>query len=498
MKQYVIALDQGTTSSRCIIFDREQNIIGVAQREFTQHYPKPGWVEHDPMEIWSSQYSVLTEALAQSGVSPEEIAAIGITNQRETTVVWDKTTGRPICNAIVWQCRRTAPLCEELKQDRELTQYIQEHTGLLVDAYFSATKLKWILDNVEGAREKAEDGELLFGTVDSWLVWKLTGGAAHVTDYTNASRTMLYDIRNLCWDRRICQTLGIPMAMLPQVRDSSAVYGTVNLQGVEVPIAGIAGDQQAALFGQTCFAPGVAKNTYGTGCFLLMNTGDRLYRSRNGLLSTIAIGLDGKVQYALEGSVFVGGAVIQWVRDELRLITEARDAEYYASKVPDTGGVYLVPAFTGLGAPHWDMYARGALVGLTRGTKREHIIRAAQESIAYQVCDLVEAMEKDTGISLSSLNADGGASRDRFLMQFQSDILNKPVRRPAIRETTALGAAYLAGLAVGLWKDRQEIQALRSLDQQYRPQMEEATRQRLLRGWHKAVGRSLDWAEHDP
>ena len=498
MKQYVIALDQGTTSSRCIIFDREQNIMGVAQREFTQHYPKPGWVEHDPMEIWSSQYSVLTEALAQSGVSPEEIAAIGITNQRETTIVWDKTTGRPICNAIVWQCRRTAPLCEELKQDRELTQYIQEHTGLLVDAYFSATKLKWILDNVEGAREKAEDGELLFGTVDSWLVWKLTGGAAHVTDYTNASRTMLYDIRNLCWDRRICQTLGIPMAMLPQVRDSSTVYGTVNLQGVEVPIAGIAGDQQAALFGQTCFAPGEAKNTYGTGCFLLMNTGDRLYRSRNGLLSTIAIGLDGKVQYALEGSVFVGGAVIQWVRDELRLITEARDAEYYASKVPDTGGVYLVPAFTGLGAPHWDMYARGALVGLTRGTKREHIIRAAQESIAYQVCDLVEAMEKDTGISLSSLNADGGASRDRFLMQFQSDILNKPVRRPAIRETTALGAAYLAGLAVGLWKDRQEIQALRSLDQQYRPQMEEATRQRLLRGWHKAVGRSLDWAEHDP
>ena len=498
MKQYVIALDQGTTSSRCIIFDREQNIMGVAQREFTQHYPKPGWVEHDPMEIWSSQYSVLTEALAQSGVSPEEIAAIGITNQRETTIVWDKTTGRPICNAIVWQCRRTAALCEDLKQDRELTQYIQEHTGLLVDAYFSATKLKWILDNVEGAREKAEDGELLFGTVDSWLVWKLTGGAAHVTDYTNASRTMLYDIRNLCWDRRICQTLGIPMSMLPQVRDSSAVYGTVNLQGVEVPIAGIAGDQQAALFGQTCFAPGEAKNTYGTGCFLLMNTGDRLYRSRNGLLSTIAIGLDGKVQYALEGSVFVGGAVIQWVRDELRLITEARDAEYYASKVPDTGGVYLVPAFTGLGAPHWDMYARGALVGLTRGTKREHIIRAAQESIAYQVCDLVEAMEKDTGISLSSLNADGGASRDRFLMQFQSDILNKPVRRPAIRETTALGAAYLAGLAVGLWKDRQEIQALRSLDQQYRPQMEEATRQRLLRGWHKAVGRSLDWAEHAP
>ncbi|MCF2661753.1 glycerol kinase GlpK [Pseudoflavonifractor phocaeensis] len=497
MKQYVIALDQGTTSSRCILFDREQNIIGVAQREFTQHYPQPGWVEHDPMEIWSSQYSVLTEVLAQSGVSPEEIAAIGITNQRETTIVWDKHTGRPIYNAIVWQCRRTAPLCEQLKQDPELTQYIQDHTGLLIDAYFSATKIKWILDHVEGAREQAEAGDLLFGTVDSWLVWKLTGGKVHVTDRTNASRTMLYDIQNLCWDRRICGTLDIPMSMLPQVRDSSAVYGTTNLQGVEVPIAGIAGDQQAALFGQTCFEPGEAKNTYGTGCFLLMNTGDRLYRSQNGLLSTIAIGLEGQVQYALEGSVFVGGAVIQWIRDELRLISDARDAEYYASKVPDTGGVYLVPAFTGLGAPHWDMYARGALVGLTRGTRREHIIRAAQESIAYQVYDLVEAMEKDTGISLSALNADGGASRDRFLMQFQADILNKPVCRPAIRETTALGAAYLAGLAVGLWKDRDEIRAMRSLSQQYQPQMEETPRRRLLSGWHKAVGRSLDWAEHD-
>ena len=497
MKQYVIALDQGTTSSRCILFDREQNIIGVAQREFTQHYPQPGWVEHDPMEIWSSQYSVLTEVLAQSGVSPAEIAAIGITNQRETTIVWDKNTGRPIYNAIVWQCRRTASLCEELKRDGELTQYIQERTGLLIDAYFSATKIKWILDHVEGAREKAEAGDLLFGTVDSWLVWKLTGGKVHVTDYTNASRTMLYDIRNLCWDQRICGTLGIPMSMLPQVKDSSNLYGTVNLQGVEVPIAGIAGDQQAALFGQTCFDPGEAKNTYGTGCFLLMNTGDRLYRSRNGLLSTIAIGMDGKVQYALEGSVFVGGAVIQWIRDELRLISDARDAEYYASKVPDTGGVYLVPAFTGLGAPHWDMYARGALVGLTRGTKREHIIRAAQESIAYQVFDLVEAMEKDTGIPLSALNADGGASRDRFLKQFQADILNKPVHRPAIRETTALGAAYLAGLAVGLWQDKEEIRAMRSLSQQYQPQMEEERRQRLLRGWHKAVGRSLDWAEHD-
>jgi len=495
MKPYVVALDQGTTSSRCIIFDREQNIVGVAQREFTQLYPKPGWVEHDPMEIWSSQFSVMTQALAQAGVSPEEVAAIGITNQRETTIVWDRQTGKPVYNAIVWQCRRTAPACEELKRDGELTEYIKEHTGLLIDAYFSATKLKWILDNVEGARERAEAGELLFGTVDTWLVWKLTGGKVHVTDHTNASRTMLYDIQSLCWDEHICSTLNIPMQMLPRVMDSSAVYGTANVQGVEVPIAGIAGDQQAALFGQTCFHPGEAKNTYGTGCFLLMNTGDRLYRSGNGLLSTIAIGLDGTVQYALEGSVFVGGAVIQWVRDELRFITEARDAEYYAEKVPDTGGVYLVPAFTGLGAPHWDMYARGALVGLTRGTKREHIIRAAQESIAYQVSDLVEAMEKDTGIPLLTLNADGGASRDRFLMQFQSDILNKTVCRPAIRETTALGATYLAGLAVGMWKDTGEILAMRRLEQQYEPAMEEDVRARLLRGWHKAVGRSLDWAE---
>lgn len=449
------------------------------------------------MEIWSSQYSVLTEVLAQAGVSPDEVAAIGITNQRETAIVWDRHTGRPVYNAIVWQCRRTAPLCEKLKKDKELTQYIQDRTGLLIDAYFSATKVKWILEHVEGAWERAQAGDLLFGTVDSWLVWKLTGGKVHVTDRTNASRTMLYDIQNLCWDTRICRTLDIPISMLPQVRDSSEVYGTVNLQGVEVPISGIAGDQQAALFGQTCFSSGQAKNTYGTGCFLLMNTGDQLCRSRNGLLSTIAIGLGGKVQYALEGSVFVGGAVIQWIRDELRFISEARDAEYYASKVPDTGGVYLVPAFTGLGAPHWDMYARGALVGLTRGTTRDHIIRAAQESIAYQVADLVEAMEKDTGIALRELNADGGASRDRFLMQFQADILNKSVCRPAIRETTALGAAYLAGLAVGVWRDLDQIRALRTLDQRYDPHMEADTRQRLLCGWHKAVGRSLDWEEHD-
>ena len=495
MKRYIAALDQGTTSSRCILFDQEQNIIGSAQRELTQIYPKPGWVEQDPMEIWSTQYSVLTEVLAQTGVSPEELAAIGITNQRETTIVWDRETGRPVSNAIVWQCRRTASLCEELKADGEFSAYVQEHTGLLIDAYFSATKLKWILDHVEGAREKAEQGELLFGTVDAWLVWKLTGGAVHITDVTNASRTMLFDIRRLFWDEHICARLGIPMKMLPQVRDSSQIYGTADLLGAEVPIAGVAGDQQAALFGQGCFAPGEAKNTYGTGCFLLMNTGDQLCRSRNGLLTTVAVGLDGKVEYALEGSVFVGGAVIQWVRDELRFIGEARDAEYYASKVPDTGGVYLVPAFTGLGAPYWDMYARGALVGITRGTSRDHIIRAAQESIAYQVWDLADAMEKDTGITLKELNADGGASRDSFLLQFQADILNKPVCRPKIRETTALGAAYLAGLAVGFWSGRDEIRALRQTDRLYQPGMDGNTRERLLRGWHKAVGRSLNWAE---
>ena len=495
MKRYIAALDQGTTSSRCILFDREQHILGSAQRELTQIYPRPGWVEQDPMEIWSTQYSVLTQVLAQTGITPQEIAAIGITNQRETTIVWDRHTGRPVCNAIVWQCRRTAPVCEALKADQAFSRYVQEHTGLLIDAYFSATKLQWILDHVEGARKRAQAGDLLFGTVDSWLVWKLTGGAVHITDHTNASRTMLFDIQRLCWDEHICQRLGIPMEMLPQVRDSSQIYGSTDLQGTQLPIAGVAGDQQAALFGQACFAPGEAKNTYGTGCFLLMNTGNQLCRSQNGLLSTIAVGLDGQVQYALEGSVFVGGAVIQWLRDELRFLGEARDAEYYASKVPDTGGVYLVPAFTGLGAPYWDMYARGALVGITRGTNRNHIIRAAQESIAYQVWDLAQAMEKDTGIPLRELNADGGASRDSFLMQFQADILNRPVRRPTIRETTALGAAYLAGLAVGFWSGREEIRSLRQAGRLYSPDMEPERRERLLRGWHKAVGRSLDWAE---
>ena len=494
MSKYILALDQGTTSSRVILFDREQNILGVSQKEFTQIYPKEGWVEHDAMEIWSSQYAVMMEVIAQSGVDPADIAAIGITNQRETTILWDKETGRPIYNAIVWQCRRTADIVDGLLADG-LGEHIRKTTGLVPDAYFSATKIKWILDHVEGARERAERGEILFGTVDSWLVWKLTGGAAHVTDYTNASRTMLYDIHKLDWDDTLLEALDIPRAMLPEVRSSSEIYGYAEIQGVKVPIAGIAGDQQAALFGQTCFEPGDAKNTYGTGCFLLMNTGEEPFESKNGLITTIAVGLNGKVQYALEGSVFVGGAVIQWLRDEMRFFAESRDAEYYAQKVSDNGGVYMVPAFTGLGAPYWDMYARGAILGITRGTKREHIIRAAQESIAYQVADLVRAMEADTGLPLNSLKADGGASRDQFLMQFQSDIIDREVRRPAIRETTALGAAYLAGLSTGVWSGLDEIRHLWMCDTTFVPDMDAERRERLLAGWHKAVGRSRDWAK---
>ena len=493
MRQYVAALDQGTTSSRCVLFDRAQNIVGMAQKEFTQVYPQPGWVEHDPMEIYSSQYGVLNEALAQAGVPAAEVAAIGITNQRETTVVWDRETGRPVCNAIVWQCRRTAALCEELKKDGKFADYVRRRTGLLIDAYFSATKIRWILDNVPGAREGAERGRLLFGTVDSWLIWKLTGGRVHVTDCTNASRTMLYDIENLRWDEEICRRLGIPMGMLPEVRSSSEVYGTVNIQGVEVPIAGIAGDQQAALFGQACFAAGEAKNTYGTGCFLLMNTGEKLVRSRNGLVTTIAAGLEGKVQYALEGSVFVGGAVIQWLRDELRLITEAADSEYSARKVPDSGGVYVVPAFTGLGAPHWDMYARGAILGLTRGAGRDHIIRAALESIAYQTGDVLSAMEEDTGIRLRELRVDGGASANDFLMQFQADVVGGAILRPVIRETTALGAAYLAGLAAGVWRSREEIRGQWTLERRFDPGISRAERDRLRQGWTRAVDRAKGW-----
>ena len=497
MSRYVLALDQGTTSSRAILFDNEQNIIAVRQREFEQLYPQQGWVEHDPMEIWSSQYGVMNEVVAQSGVDAHDIAAIGITNQRETTILWEKATGRPIYNAIVWQCRRTAPLVDELLSQPGMAEYIKENTGLVPDAYFSATKIKWILDHVPGARERAQAEEILFGTVDSWLVWKLTGGKVHVTDRTNASRTMLYNIHKLDWDDTLLNALDIPRAMLPRVTDSSEIYGYTDLCGVQVPVAGIAGDQQAALFGQGCFSKGEAKNTYGTGCFLLMNTGDTICRSKNGLLTTIVISLNGKVEYALEGSVFVGGAVIQWVRDGLRMIQESRDSEYYAQKVPDNGGVYIVPAFTGLGAPYWDMYARGAIVGITRGTTQNHIIRAAEESIAYQSYDLVHAMELDVGQPITALKVDGGASRDQFLMQFQADILNKTVLRPAIRETTALGAAYLAGLATGVWKDREEIRSLWHCNMTFTPNMEAPEREKLLAGWHKAVGRSRDWAEHE-
>ena len=491
--KYILALDQGTTSSRAILFDQNQQIVALAQKEFPQIYPQEGWVEQDAMEIWASQYGVMMEVVAQSGVQPEDIAAIGITNQRETTILWDKTTGKPIYNAIVWQCRRTASLVDDLKQ-QGLEAHIRQTTGLVPDAYFSATKIKWILDKVEGAREKAQRGEILFGTVDSWLLWRLTEGSVHATDVTNASRTMLFDIDKLDWDGTLLSALDIPAAMLPQVLSSSQIYGSTKILGVDVPIAGMAGDQQAALFGKTCFEPGEAKNTYGTGCFLLINTGDKPCFSKNGLITTIAVGLKDRVEYALEGSVFVGGAVIQWLRDEMRFIGSSQDAEYYASKVEDNGGVYLVPAFTGLGAPYWDMYARGTIVGLTRGTRREHIIRAAQESIAYQVVDLVGAMEADTGITLSQLKADGGASRDQFLMQFQSDVLNRSVCRPVIRETTALGAAYLAGLGVGLWQNRDEIKTLWQRDTVFTPAMEDTKRQELLDKWHKAVSRSRDWS----
>ena len=498
MKKYVIALDQGTTSSRAIIFDKDQNILDISQKEFTQIYPHEGWVEHNPMEIWSSQYGVLQEVLAKSNITQEEIAAIGITNQRETTIVWDKYTGEPIYNAIVWQCRRTAAIVDELKKDKEFAKYVKESTGLLLDAYFSATKIKWILDNVEGAREKAEKGELLFGTVDTWLVWKLTNGKVHVTDYTNASRTMLYNIKELRWDEKIIGKVGIPMSMLPEVRNSSEVYGYTNLGGkggVRVPISGMAGDQQCALFGQTCYKAGDVKNTYGTGCFLLMNTGEKMIESKNGLLTTIAVGIDGKVQYALEGSVFVGGAVIQWIRDELELVNNAADTEYFAGKVKDNGGVYVVPAFTGLGAPYWDMYARGTILGLTRGANKNHIIRAALESIAYQSRDLMDAMEEDSGCRLNSIKVDGGASRNNFLMRFQADITGTKVIRPIITETTALGAAYLAGLAVGFWKSKEEIATKWCVSQAYESQYDEDKKENLYREWKKAVTRAMAWEE---
>lgn len=491
MKKYIVALDQGTTSSRCILFDQKQNIVCVKQKEFAQYFPQPGWVEHIPTEIYSSQYGVLEEAIDAAGISAEEIAAIGITNQRETTIVWEKATGKPVYNAIVWQCRRTASICEQLKIDG-MEEYIRENTGLLIDAYFSATKLKWILDNVDGARRRAENGELLFGTVDTWLLWNLTNGRVHITDYTNASRTMMFNISTLEWDDTILQRLDIPKCMLPEVRSSSEIYGYADLYGGKVPIAGIAGDQQAALFGQTCFAPGQAKNTYGTGCFLLMNTGEKLCYSKNGLLTTIAATPKGQLHYAIEGSVFMGGAVVKWLRDELRMISNSADSEYFAQKVPDSGGVYLVPAFTGLGAPYWDMYARGTITGLTRGTSAEHIVRAALEAIAYQTMDVLLAMRSDTKIELGSLRVDGGASANNFLMQFQSDITATPVIRPRIRETTALGAAYLAGLATGVWESMDEIADNWTLGKRFMPAMPQEKRDTLVRGWARAVNRTME------
>ena len=495
--KYIVALDQGTTSSRAIIFDHDQNIISTSQKEFTQIYPKEGWVEHDPMEIWATQYGVLQEAMAKKSISPDDIAAIGITNQRETTIIWDKNTGKPVHNAIVWQCRRTASICDSLKETDGFEDYVRQNTGLVIDAYFSATKIKWILDNVEGAREKAERGDLLFGTVDTWLLWNLTNREVFVTDYTNASRTMLFNIKILRWDEKILEMLDIPASMLPQVKNSSQVYGYAGLgqQGRKVPVAGIAGDQQAALFGQACFEQGQAKNTYGTGCFILMNTGEKFVKSSNGLLTTIAIGIDDRVTYALEGSVFIAGAVVQWLRDELRLIDSASETEQLAQSVPDTGGVYLVPAFTGLGAPHWDMYARGTITGITRGTGRSHIVRAALESIAYQTRDVLDAMMQDTGINLKSLKVDGGASQNNFLMQFQSDILGKEVDRPVVTETTALGAAYLAGLATGFWKSRDEIAQKWSMDRKFMPVMNIDEREARYSKWKKAVTRATLWEE---
>lgn len=468
-KNYILALDQGTTSSRAILFNRAGEIVQIAQKELIQFYPRAGWVEHDPMEIWGTQSGVAREVLETAAVDTHEVAAMGITNQRETTVVWDKNTGKPVYNAIVWQCRRTAGICDELKSNG-LEDYIRDNTGLVVDAYFSGTKIKWILDNIEGAREQAERGDLLFGNIDTWLIWNVTRGKVHVTDYSNASRTMLFNIRDLEWDEKIIKELDIPMSMLPRVCSSSEVYGYTDphtFGGAEIPVSGIAGDQQAALFGQACFEKGMVKNTYGTGCFTLMNTGEKLITSKNGLLTTIAWELDGKVNYALEGSVFIGGASIQWLRDELKLISDAADSEYYASKVKDTDGVYLVPAFAGLGAPHWDMHARGIMVGLTRGSNRNHIIRATLESIAYQSRDLICAMEETSDIELSTLKVDGGATANNFLMQFQADILGVNVERPVVTETTALGAAYLAGLAVGFWKSKEEIVENRAIDKEF-------------------------------
>lgn len=498
MAKYVMALDSGTTSNRCILFDESGRIRSVAQKEFIQHFPKPGWVEHDAGEIWSTQLSVAREAMNQIEATAEDIAAIGITNQRETTIVWDKNTGQPVYHAIVWQCRRTSEYCDSLKA-KGLEEKFRQKTGLVIDAYFSATKVKWILDNVEGARERAEKGELLFGTVETWLIWKLTKGAVHVTDYSNASRTMLFNINTLQWDEEILKELDIPASMLPEAKPSSCIYGKTesSFLGGEIPIAGAAGDQQAALFGQTCFEPGEAKNTYGTGCFMLMNTGEKPVFSDNGLVTTIAWGLDGKVHYALEGSIFVAGAAIQWLRDELKIIDSSPDSEYMAQKVPDTNGCYVVPAFTGLGAPYWDQYARGTIVGITRGVNKYHIIRATLESLAYQVNDVLVAMEADSGIRLAALKVDGGASANNFLMQTQADIIQAPVNRPQCVETTAMGAAYLAGLAVGYWKDKEDVKQNWDIDRVFQPDIEIEKQQKMLKGWKKAVQYAHGWAKEE-
>ncbi|MGO1580249.1 MAG: glycerol kinase GlpK [Peptoniphilaceae bacterium] len=499
MGKYILSFDAGTTSSRAIIFNKKGEIIRVAQKEFKQIYPKPGWVEHDPMEIWGSQSGVSREVLEMAAIRPDEIAGIGITNQRETTIVWDKNTGKPVYNAIVWQCRRTASYCEKLKEEGWADK-IREKTGLVLDAYFSGTKIAWILDNVEGAREKADKGELLFGTVDTWIIWNLTRGKVHVTDYSNASRTLIYNINTLDWDDEILERLNIPKSMLPEVKNSSEIYGYTDpatYGGAEIPIAGIAGDQQAALFGQNCFEKGMVKNTYGTGCFVLMNTGEKKIDSKNGLLTTIAWGLDGKVTYALEGSVFIAGAAIQWLRDELRLVYDSPQSEYYANKIEDTDGVVVVPAFTGLGAPYWDMYARGGIFGITRGTKREHLVRATLESLAYQSKDVIEAMEEDAGIPLAYLRVDGGASANDFLMQFQADMLNTEVHRPKTLETTALGAAYLAGLAVGYWENQEEISEEFMVDKEFIPEMGEEQRAKKYKYWKKAIERTMGWIDKE-
>ena len=498
MAKYVMALDAGTTSNRCILFNEKGEMCSVAQKEFTQYFPKPGWVEHDADEIWSTQLEVALGAMNQIGATSADIAAIGITNQRETTIVWDKVTGEPVYHAIVWQCRRTSEYCDSLK-DKGLVDTYREKTGLVIDAYFSGTKLKWILDNVEGVRERAERGELLFGTVETWLIWKLTKGRVHVTDYTNASRTMLFNIKELKWDDEILAELNIPKCMLPEAKPSSCVYGEADPQffGGPIPIGGAAGDQQSALFGQTCFKPGEAKNTYGTGCFMLMNTGDQPVYSKNGLVTTIAWGLDGKVTYALEGSIFVAGAAIQWLRDEMRMVDSSPDYEYMAKKVDDTNGCYVVPAFTGLGAPHWDQYARGAIVGLTRGVNKYHIIRATLESLAYQTNDVLKAMRADSGIDLAALKVDGGASANNLLMQIQADLINAPVHRPKCVETTAMGAAYLAGLAVGYWASKEDVIKNWAIDRVFDPEIGEEERTQRLKGWDKAVKCSFGWAKED-